>query len=209
MDPTLAARKLNEYFPELTGHPYVLVLSRLHPKKGLEVLQDAFLSIMQDENFREVRLVLAGEGEESYEQFLKSRIQGHTAAKSILFPGWLAGERKDVALQNASLLALPSRQENFGVCVMESLACGVPVLVSPQVNLSEQIEKAGAGWIAELDERRLKSAMIEALSSPAERAVRGRAGEQLAKNFTWPLVASQLIGLYQSVGRVPAHLAIA
>jgi glycosyltransferase involved in cell wall biosynthesis len=164
---------------------------------------------MQNEEFKEVRLVLAGEGEESYEQFLKSRIKDHHAAESIVFPGWLAGERKDVALQNASLLALPSRQENFGVCVMESLACGVPVLVSPQVNLSQQIETAGAGWITELDETKLKAALIEALRSPTERASRGKAGHELAKSFTWPIVASQLSRLYQSVAKAPARLAIA
>jgi glycosyltransferase involved in cell wall biosynthesis len=209
MDRMLTERKLTELFPELVGYPYVLVLSRLHPKKGLEVLQDAFLSLTQGEEFKDVRLVLAGEGEESYETFLKSRIQGHPRAASIVFPGWLAGERKDVVLQNASLLALPSRQENFGVCVMESLASGVPVLITPQVNLSQQIETARAGWVAELDESKLKAAMIEALSSPTERAVRGRAGQKLAQSFTWPIVASQLIELYQSVGRVPAHLAIA
>ena len=208
-DRTLAETKLTEHFPELAGRPYVLVLSRLHPKKGLEVLQDAFLSLMQEEKFKQVRLVLAGEGKESYEQFLKSRIQGHCAAGSIVFPGWLAGERKDVALQNATLLALPSRQENFGVCVMESLACGVPVMVSPQVNLSQQIETAGAGWIAEIDETSLKAAMIEALSSATERAARGIAGQELAKNFTWPIVASELNKLYQSVSRVEPRLAIA
>ena len=209
MDRTLAQSKLTEYFPELAGHTFVLVLSRLHPKKGLEVLQDAFLSLMQEEEFKDVRLVLAGEGDESYEQFLKTRIQSNRAAESVVFPGWLANERKEVALQNAALLALPSRQENFGVCVMESLACGVPVLVSPQVNLSQQIETAGAGWVAELDEKSLQTAMRKALSSPTERVARGKAGRELAKRFTWSIVASQLIVLYQSVGKLPAHLAIA
>lgn len=209
MDRTLAQAKLVKYFPELAGHPFVLSLSRLHPKKGLEVLQDAFLSLMQAENFKDVRLVLAGEGEDNYEQFLKSRIQSHPAAGSVVFPGWLENERKDAALQNAALLALPSRQENFGVCVMESLACGVPVLISPQVNLSQQIETAGAGWVAELNEKSLQSVMREALSSPTERAARGKAGKELAKRFTWPIVASELNEIYQSVAKAPSRLAIA
>lgn len=209
MNRVRAEIKLAERFSELRGHPYVLVLSRLHPKKGLEVLQNAFLSLAQIEEFKKVRLVLAGEGEESYVQFLRARIQRAPAAQSIMFPGWLAGERKDAVLQNASLLALPSRQENFGVCVMESLACGVPVLVSPQVNLAEQIQTAGAGWIAELDETKLKAAMMEALSSPTERARRGKAGQELAKLFTWPIVATQLNELYQSIAKTPVQLAIA
>jgi len=209
LDQTVAEARLTEYFPELVGHPYVLVLSRLHPKKGLELLQDAFLSLKQERGFKEVRLVLAGEGEKRYEQYLNDRIHSHSAAESIVFPGWLAAERKSVALQNASLLALPSRQENFGVCVMESLASGVPVLVTPQVNLSQQIVTAGAGWIAELDESNLKDTMREALRSPTERAIRGKAGQVLARKFTWPLVASKLCELYQSVAKVPIQFAIA
>jgi glycosyltransferase involved in cell wall biosynthesis len=207
MDPARAQEQLSEHFLELCGEPYVLVLSRLHPKKGLEVLVDAFLSLMQQPEFQAVRLVLAGEGEASYVQMLKRKVENNHAAQSILFPGWLTGDKKEAVLRNASLLALPSHQENFGVCVMESLTCGVPVLVSPQVNLAEQIETAGAGWVAEIDEVKLKTAMAEALGSKSERVRRGRAGQDLAKNFTWPQVATQLNELYQSVVKTPAQVA--
>lgn len=206
-EPARAQEQLAKHLPELCGQPYVLVLSRLHPKKGLEVLVDAFLSLIQRPEFRGVRLVLAGEGNASYVEMLKRKVEDHHAAQSILFPGWLSGERKDAALRNASLLALPSHQENFGVCVMESLTCGVPVLVSPQVNLAEQIESTGAGWIAEIDEGSLMAALAEALGSKSERVRRGRAGQDLAKNFTWPQVATQLNELYRSV--VETHAAVA
>jgi glycosyltransferase involved in cell wall biosynthesis len=206
-EPARAQEQFSEHFPELCGQPYVLVLSRLHPKKGLEVLVDAFLSLMQQPEFQAVRLVLAGEGEASYVQMLKRKVENRHAAQSILFPGWLSGEKKDAVLRNASLLALPSHQENFGVCVIESLTCGVPVLISPHVNLAEQIETAGAGWVAEIDEVKLKTAMAEALGSKSERERRGRAGQDLAKNFTWPLVATQLNELYQSVVKTPAQVA--
>ena len=63
-----------------------------------------------------------------------------------LFVGWLEGDRKYAALKDASLLAMPSYQENFGISLIEAMACGVPVLVSPHVNLAPEIEKAGAGW---------------------------------------------------------------
>jgi glycosyltransferase involved in cell wall biosynthesis len=201
MDHELAAAKLIEHFPELHGHPYVLVLSRLHPKKGLEVLVDAFLYLIQQPEFRAVSLVLAGAGEASYVQMLKRKVENSSGCRSILFPGWLSGERKEAVLRNAALLALPSHQENFGVCVMESLSCGVPVLVSPQVNLAEQIDSTGAGWIAEINGAQITAALAEALGSTSERVRRGRAGQALAKNFAWPQVATQLNDLYEAVVR--------
>jgi glycosyltransferase involved in cell wall biosynthesis len=137
-----ASGKLEEHFPELVRDPYVLVLSRLHPKKGLDVLIDAFQSLVQTKEFSRWRLVLAGDGSSEYVSKLKNKVVGDR----ILFTGWLEGERKDVVLGHASLVALPSHQENFGLCVMEALSHSVPVLVSPAVNLATEIASANAGW---------------------------------------------------------------
>jgi glycosyltransferase involved in cell wall biosynthesis len=188
-----------ERFPELLEKPYVLVLSRLHPKKALEVLLEAFLSLIERLEFREWRLVLAGEGPASYVASLERTVEEHQANDFVVFPGWLDGEQKEAALGNARLLALPSHHENFGLCVMESMACGIPVLVSPQVNLAPEIEMAGAGWIAEVDKDSLEDALAEALSSEEERTRRGAAGLALANNFAWPVVAGRLAELYTSL----------
>ena len=80
------------------------------------------------------------------------------ASDRIVFTGWLDGERKDAVLSGASLLVLPSHQENFGMCVMEALARSVPVLVSPHVNLAHEIVLANAGWIATVDKDALDTA---------------------------------------------------
>ena len=71
----------------------------------------------------------------AYVQSLKQLARENRVEDHILFPGWLEGAEKVSALRSAELLALASHQENFGLCVVESLACGVPVLVSTQVNL--------------------------------------------------------------------------
>lgn len=191
--------KLEPRFPELGERPYVLVLSRLHPKKALEVLLEAFLALIKRPQFREWRLVLAGEGPAAYVASLKRMVAENGATESVAFPGWLDGEQKEVALGNARLLALPSHHENFGLCVMESLACGIPVLVSPQVNLAPEIEAAGAGWIAEIEKGSLEAALAEALGSEDERTLRGAAGLALANNFAWPVVAAKLASLYASI----------
>jgi glycosyltransferase involved in cell wall biosynthesis len=184
---------------KLNGHPYVLVLSRLHSKKGLDIFVDAFVSLVQKEDFKDWRLVLAGEGPVEYVQALKQKVSAHDADNIVLFPGWLEGDEKDAFLRGASLLALPSHHENFGLCVMEALAAGVPVLVSPHVNLADEIEAAGAGWIAAVDKQAIETALAKALTCEDERTRRGEAGKTLSLEFSSERVASRLNEMYSVV----------
>jgi glycosyltransferase involved in cell wall biosynthesis len=177
-------------------YPYLLVLSRLHPKKGLDVLIEAFAELAREPKFARWRLVVAGDGPTDYVEQLKR--QAALASDKIVFPGWLDGERKEAALRRASLLALPSHQENFGLCVMEALAHSVPVLISPHVSLADEIETAGAGWIARVEKDALKTRLAEALTDEEELSRRGRAGKTLSENYSWERVADSLIELYKS-----------
>jgi glycosyltransferase involved in cell wall biosynthesis len=185
--------------PSLGERCYVLVLSRLLPTKGLDVLLEAFLSLVKQKDFAQWRLVLAGEGPAEYVGRLKKIVAAAGASEQVLFPGWLDGIEKEAALSNASLLALPSYHENFGLCVMEALSWGVPVLVSPHVNLAADIETARAGWVAEIEKRALQSALEAALDSGEERIRRGVAGRALARRFNWSLIAARLTDLYSSI----------
>lgn len=189
-----AKEKLASYFPELGNSRYVLVLSRLHPKKGLDVLLDAFSILVQQEKFQDWRLVIAGDGPADYVATLKQK-----SCKGVLFTGWLDGEAKDAVLSNAWLLALPSHQENFGLCVMEALSHAVPVLVSPHVNLAEEIVLANAGWISTVDKDALSTRLAEALADSEELSRRGRAGKELSKKYSWENAATSLAGLYREI----------
>ena len=184
--------------------PYVLVLSRLHPKKGLDVLIDAFLSLASQ--FSGWRLVLAGDGPPDYVSKLKHKA---SQCDRIVFTGWVDGEQKNALLGCASLLALPSHQENFGLCVLEAMSHAVPVLVSPGVNLAPEIVKANAGWVAPIDEQSLTTKLVEALSDETERAKRGRAGQQLSLLYSWENATKSLVQLYQQIlqanGRANVH----
>lgn len=184
------------FFPKC---PYVLVLSRLLPTKGLDVLLDAFLSLVKRHEFQMWRLVLAGEGPAEYVDSLNRRVAERNLSELVVFTGWLDGDEKEAALKNASLLALPSHHENFGLSVMESLACGVPVLISPQVNLAPEIQAARAGWIAAVDKNSLEAGLTDALSSQHERFQRGKNGQELARRYTWPTVAAKLAELYRDI----------
>jgi glycosyltransferase involved in cell wall biosynthesis len=193
---TLSKDQLAHHFPELAGDPYVLVLSRLHRKKGLDVLIDAFLSLPS--KFVRWRLVLAGDGPADHVLKLKGKA---AASDRVLFTGWLEGEKKDAVLSCASLLALPSHQENFGLCVIEALSHSVPVLLSPHVNLAEEIVLANAGWIATVGKDALAARLAEALEDEEELARRGRAGKELSQKYSWENAAQGLAELYRNVLR--------
>ena len=181
----------------MSREPYVLVLSRLHPKKGLDVLIDAFLSLVQKERIGNWRLVIAGDGAEDYVSRLKAAAS--VAPDRVEFTGWLEEEEKHAVLGGASLLALPSHQENFGLCVIEALGHSVPVLVSPNVNLATEIVAANAGWVAAIDKDGLAEKLAEALSDNDELIRRGRAGKQLSQKYSWENSAHGLINLYEEI----------
>jgi glycosyltransferase involved in cell wall biosynthesis len=175
-----------------TTSPYLLVLSRLHPKKNLDVLIDAFKSLKQSR----WRLIIAGDGSPDYAALLKSKA---AEAENIVFTGWVEGQEKESLLRGASLLALPSRQENFGLSVMEAMAHGVPVLISPQVNVAEEIQAAEAGWV--IDVSQLDHRLERILKEDDDRLRRGRVAYQLAQRYSWDKTATELVKLYEQIVR--------
>jgi len=187
--------------PDLGKHPYIVVLGRLHPKKGVEALIAAFLQATRREGLHDWRLVVAGDGEAAHAAHLRRIAGGRPGGERVVFTGWVAGQEKLAALQGAAVLALPSHQENFGLVVVEALACGVPVLVSPHVNLADEVQAAGAGWVVPLDPAGLEAGLVLAMARPDERQRCAAAGRRLVERFSWPRVAAELSQLYQRVGR--------
>lgn len=186
-------------YPMLSSQPYVLVLSRLHPKKAIDVLIDAFLTAVEDSRYTDWRLAIAGEGPTDYVNLLHQKVIAQKAQERIVFTGWLEGIRKQQILKHSSLLALTSFQENFGVCVMEALNCSVPVIVSPHVNLANEIKRAGAGWVVEVERDAIAQTLRDAFSSDEDRLLKGHAGKHLCQRYSWPEIARQLVLLYSSI----------
>lgn len=204
LDEAELTDELRRRYASLSDAPYALVLCRLHAKKGLELLIAAFLETTARAELRHWRLVVAGDGDPGYVGRLKELVARRAAGDRIVFTGWLDGELKRSALRGAALMVLPSRQENFGLSLVESLACGVPVLVSPHVNLAEHVARTGAGWIAPLDPAGFGRILAEALADDTARRRRGAAGRALVREqFTWPAVAAQLVELYRTLASGP------
>jgi glycosyltransferase involved in cell wall biosynthesis len=179
--------------------PYVLALSRLDPKKGIDRLIQAFHLMARAGHASDCRLVIAGDGDAAYVAKLREAAAAGDARSRIVFEGWVSGETRLSLLRHAALFALPSTQENFGVALVEAMACGTPSAVTPGVNLSPDIEAAQAGWIVPNDPSGLADALATILGDRpalAERRARARA---FAGPYRWSAVAAALVTLYQEI----------
>lgn len=146
-----AREEFFQAFPKLRGERFFLFLGRLHEKKGGDLLIEAFAALRSsasDVNSA-MHLVLAGPcADDAYLGHLKQLAAKATNDdSSIAFTGMLTGSLKWGALSAAEAFVLPSHQENFGIAVVEALACGTPVLISNQVNIWREIEGDRAGFV--------------------------------------------------------------
>ncbi|PTT02667.1 glycosyl transferase family 1 [Pedobacter sp. HMWF019] len=130
--------------PELAGTPYLLFLSRIHPKKGLDLLIMAYQNLCSSRQNLPL-LLIAGPGLDTPYGREMQRLAERTA--TILFSGMLEGLAKWGAFYNCEAFVLPSHQENFGIAVVEALACSKPVVISNQVNIYQEIEMEEAGFV--------------------------------------------------------------
>ena len=141
--------------PEVAGKSYLLFLGRIDEKKGIDLLLNAYLDVQkkneelpEDERYNFPDLVIAGPGSESkYGQGMKSLAIKSKA--NIHFPGMLSGISKWGALYNCDAFALTSHQENFGIAIVEALACGKPVLISNKVNIWSEISETESGFVSD------------------------------------------------------------
>jgi len=176
-------------------HRYVLALSRLHPVKNLEALVEAFADVHA--GAAGWTLTIAGSGDDEYAATLREAVERRHVGDRVMLAGWVDGTAKQHLVGRASVFALPSFHENFGVSLVEAMAAGVPALVSRDVHLAEDINAAGAGWIVSPDRVAIAAGLREAMTDSDERAKKGQAASRLAARFAWPIVAGSLKALYE------------
>lgn len=131
--------------PRLGARPYLLFLSRIHPKKGLDLAIAAFARHAAARP--DLQFVIAGPDQSGLRPALEAQVAAAGLAARVHWTGMLKGDAKWGALRNAEALFLPSHQENFGIVVAEALACGVPVLISDKINIWREIVADGAGLV--------------------------------------------------------------
>ncbi|QMU27433.1 glycosyltransferase [Adhaeribacter radiodurans] len=171
---TLMQDAFLEKCPEVKDSPYILFISRIHEKKGINLLLNAFKILVnkrsEDENestcvklltsemiqkksiYTKIpKLIIAGPGlETTYGKYLQQIVSESPELHDLVFfPGMLLGNEKWGAFYGSEAFILPSHQENFGIAVVEALACSKPVLISNQVNIWREIQSSGGGIIGD------------------------------------------------------------
>jgi glycosyltransferase involved in cell wall biosynthesis len=183
-------------FPEASGRQIVLFLSRLHPKKGLELLLEAFARVRS--KVGSALLVIAGEGTAGYTASLRARANALNLSRDIVWTGFLGGDDKAAAFAAATIFVLPSFSENFGMAALEALAAGVPVILSDQVALSDEIRDADAGLVAPCEVAPFAEKIVTLLLDPELRQRFGTNSRRLVQErFSTQVVGRALKELYQ------------
>ncbi|WP_424494957.1 glycosyltransferase [Salinimicrobium sp. GXAS 041] len=149
--------------PQLKGHSFLLFLSRIHVKKGVDLLIKAYIRLSIQYDLPD--LVIAGPGMESD---YGKRIWKMASGSTIYFPGMLQGDAKWGVFYNCEAFILPSHQENFGIAVVEALACKKPVLITDQVNIWREIKKANAGIVGPDTEEGIYDMLLQWVTTTPE-----------------------------------------
>jgi len=147
--PSTDTNKLLEAFharwPLLKDKRFLLFLGRIDPKKGPDLLLKAFAAIAR--HYPDLHLLMAGPVDKAYQQKLEVDSFDFFAEGRVHWPGMLQGSVKWGALAASEAFILTSHQENFGIAVVEALACAKPVLISDQINIAPDIAADGCGLV--------------------------------------------------------------
>ena len=182
------------YNPQAKNTRKVVFISRLHPKKGIELLLDAWKTM----DTTGWSLEIAGEGSPNYVESLANKIKTEKINAQLV--GAMYGTKKWDFLASAELMILPSYSENFGMVVAESLAMGVPVITTHDTPWQE-LETHQCGWWIALSVDNIRTALTQAFALTAtERQLMGERGRELMlQNYQIDAVAQKMKKLYQWV----------
>ena len=184
-------------FPGLEG-PFLLFLGRISRQKGLDLLLPAFARLVRSRPA--LRLVLAGPDHEGYQAEVRDLAQRLGIADRVLFPGLISGDLKLGAFVDADLFVLPSYAENFGGVIVESLACGLPVVISDQVNIHRELSDAGAATVVQCSIDAVTAGIESALADTGYRdRIAARGPAIVRERYGWDAIVPRLIAHYAGV----------
>lgn len=174
--------------------PYVLFLSRIDAKKGLDRLISAWQWVP------DLRLMIAGNDEDGYERQLRKMATELGVAERIEFLGPVTDQHKWALYQNAMMFVLPSYSENFGNVVAEAMAMGCPVVVTPEVGLAGFVAETGCGLVSDGQPQTFAAAIIALSRDPARRLAMGNRGSQAAgQTLSKESVGQQMEQVYRRI----------
>lgn len=194
--PPSVALERGQAPPQADGRRVVLFLSRIHPKKGLDLLCRVWGQLPKE---TPAALWIAGHGEASAVEKLKSWIDAQPGPPAS-YLGPADGVRKRALLSSAWLMALPSHSENYGMVVAEALACGTPVLTTTAMPWSTTIE-AGCGWVVSPDGADLAMGLRRALdlTDAEHEAMRPRARALVMRSHSLQRTVDRMEASYEAL----------
>lgn len=175
------------------GTKKIVFLSRIHPKKGIELLLEAW----RNSDTKDWTLEIAGTGDEKYIKILSESAQN---LKNVFFVGAKFNEEKWNFLRSADVLILPTYSENFAIVVAEALAVGVPV-VTTQGTPWEDLRIHQCGWWIDLSVINLKATLLNIFNTPLEKLeIMGNNGKKIVKEkYDIKSIGSKMVELYKNI----------
>ncbi|ASC72842.1 Glycosyltransferase Type 1 [Halomicronema hongdechloris C2206] len=177
--------------------PRLLYMSRLDPKKGLDLLLPALEQLLRHSIPFHFILCGANPQDPGYEHSIRQWIQHSPLAQRTTITGFVSGDEKAALLQAADVFVLPSYYENFGIAVAEAMMAGNPVVITRGVYIWPDIQQAEAGWLCDGTAESLAQVLTQALGDPLERQRRGQQAQTLAnQRYSWDAIAQQTLQIY-------------
>lgn len=196
-----------ECFPQAKSRRLVLFMARLHPKKGIDMLLEAWDAVVK--HHPDALLVVAGPDVEGMRSRLEQFCAEHSIAERVLFTGMLEGAMKWSVLAASECFILPSYSEGLSVGVLEAMGMGLPVVITEPCNMPE-VEENGTGWEIKVNKTAVQEALEEVLTNtPSQNTIIGqRAAELISSQYSWNTIARQMHDLYRWLegGSMPTTL---
>ncbi len=198
-DPATQRRAFAEAMPQLNGRRFLLFLSRIHPKKGADLLIEGFAP--QAALSPDLDLVIAGPDSAGLARELQDLASRLGIGDRVHWPGMLTGDVKWGAFRSAELFALTSHQENFGIAVAEALVVGTPVLITRKVNIWHEIEDDGAGIVVTDTIEGVSEGVRRfcAMSAASRAVMSARARQCFVERYDIEAVATGLLRVFAGV----------
>ena len=179
---------------DIVGKPFLLFLGRVNWKKGLDRFIPA-LKLIPD-----IRLIVAGNDEEKYRAKLEKLVSENRLDERVIFCGPVYGADKVALFKGAKAFIMPSYSENFGIAALEAMASGCPVVVTPEVGISDTVRETGSGIVVQGDPGILGSSIKNLLSNPELMHQMGENGRRVVKErFTWEAITALMENAYQNI----------
>lgn len=197
---TEAKRQIQQRYGIPDGVPLVLFMSRIDPKKGLDLLLPALESLHQLGHRFHFVLCGGNPQDQGYVDSIGQQVENSVLKDCTTVTGFVTGDLKAQILQAADVFVLPSYYENFGIAVAEAMAAGKPVVISDQVHIWQDIKTSQSGWVTTCDQSDLTQNLIEALRDTSDRHQRGENGRKFAReNYGWDAIATRMLDTYHQL----------